>query len=89
MIHNKQYDITLEEAKLLNLEYHLPLDFSSNLTDPLSTKNSFWIGALRDQSSNIDKFNRYIDELSNIIRNKGILSNIIIVDDAFNIWFSI
>ncbi len=89
MIHNKQYNITLEEAKLLNLKYHLPLDFSSNLTDPLSTKNSLWIGALRDQSSNIDKFNEYIEKLSNIIKNKGILNNIIIVDNAFNIWFGI
>lgn len=89
MIHNKQYNMTLEEAKLLNMEYHLPLDFSSSLVDPLSIKDSLWIGALRDQSSNITKFNRYIDELSNIIKNKGVLSNIIIVDDAFNIWFSI
>lgn len=89
MIHNKQYNITLEEAKLLNMDYRLPLDFSSTLTDPIKAGNSLWIGALRDKSFDINKFNRYIEELSMIIKNKGILSNIIVVDEAFNIWFSI
>lgn len=89
MIHNKQYNITLEEAKLLNMDYKLPLDFSSTITDPIKMNNSLWIGALRDKSFDINKFNRYIEELSMIIKNKGILSNIIVVDEAFNIWFSI
>ena len=89
MIHNKQYEITLEEAKLLNMRYHLPLDFSSTITDPIKDGNSLWIGALRDKSFDINKFNKYIEALSVIIKNKGILSNTIAVDKAFNIWFSI
>ena len=89
MIHNKQYEITLEEAKLLNMRYHLPLDFSSTITDPIKDGNSLWIGALRDKSFDINKFNKYIEVLSVIIKNKGILSNTIAVDKAFNIWFSI
>ena len=40
MINNKQYTIILEYAKVLNLEYKLPLDFSSSLTDPISAGNS-------------------------------------------------
>lgn len=89
MIHNKQYNFVLNKAKELNLKYKLPLDFSSTITDPIKDGNSLWIGALRDKSFDINKFNKYIEALSMIIKNKGILSNIIVVDEAFNIWFSI
>lgn len=89
MINNKQYETTLEEAKLLNIDYKLPLDFSSTITNPIKDGNSLWIGALRDKSFDINKFNKYIEALSVIIKNKGILSNTIAVDKAFNIWFSI
>ena len=46
MIHNKQYEIILEEAKLLNIDYKLPLDFSSTVIDPIKMNNSLWIGEL-------------------------------------------
>ena len=86
MINNKQYTIILEYAKVLNLEYKLPLDFSSSLTDPISAGNSLWIGAVRNHNIDQKKFNDFINKISSKIINNNYK---ITVDKALNIWYGI
>ena len=89
MIHNEQYNITLEIAKLLNKKYRLPLDFCANMSDPIKTKDSLWIGAVRAINIDINKFNKYIKELSEEIIKRNIIDYKISVDDGMNIWYGI
>lgn len=86
MINNKQYTIVLDYAKVLNLEYKLPLDFSSSLTDPISAGNSLWLGAIRNPNIDQKKFNNFIDKISSKIINTDYK---ITVDKALNIWYGI